>query len=38
MLRDLDFITIETKIEAQIMICSLTPYLMISFFISLLVA
>ena len=36
--RDSDFITVETKFEAQITICSLTPYLLISFFIFLLVA
>ena len=32
-IRDLDFITVQTKIEAQITICSLTLYLLISFFI-----
>ena len=37
-IRDSDFITVETKFEAQITICSLTPYLLISFFIFLLVA
>ena len=37
-IRDSDFITVEIKFEAQIMICSLTPYLLISFFIFMLVA
>ena len=32
-IRNSDFITVETKFEAQITICSLTPYLLISFFI-----
>ena len=32
-IRDLDFITVQKNIEAQITICSLTPYLLISFFI-----
>ena len=32
-IRDSDFITVQTKIEAQITICYLTPYLLISFFI-----
>ena len=32
-IRDSDFIIVETKFEAQITICSLTPHLLISFFI-----
>ena len=32
-IRDSDFITVQTNIEAQITICSLTPYLLITFFI-----
>ena len=32
-IKDSDFITVQTKIEAQITIGSLTSYLLISFFI-----
>ena len=35
-IRDSDFSAVGTKFEAQITICSLTPYLLISFFIFLL--